>query len=50
MATIDGKQIVNRIYHAGAESMLIIGYLHLTKKTEHGNTKSRTWETLECSL
>ena len=31
MATIDGKQIVNMIYHAGVESMLTIGYPQLTK-------------------
>ena len=34
MATIDGKQIVNMIYHAGVESMLTIRYSQLTKK--HG--------------
>ena len=32
MATIDGKQIVNMIYHAGVESMLTIVYPQLTKK------------------
>lgn len=32
MATIDGKQIVNMIYHAGVESILTIGYSQLTKK------------------
>ena len=32
MATIDGKQIANMVYHAGVESMLTIGYSQLTKK------------------
>ena len=32
MTTIDGKQTVNMIYHAGVESMLTIGYSQLTKK------------------
>ena len=30
MSTIDGKQIVNMIYHAGIESMLIIDNSQLT--------------------
>ena len=32
MATIDGKQVVNIISHAGVESMLTTGYSQLTKK------------------
>ena len=32
MTTIDGKQTVNMIYHAGVESMLTIDYSQLTKK------------------
>ena len=32
MNTIDGKQIVNMLYHAGVETLLTIGYSELTKK------------------
>ena len=32
MASGDGKQKVNIIYHAGVESILTIGYSQLTKK------------------
>ena len=33
MAAIDGKQIVNMLYHAGVEILLTIGYSELIKKT-----------------
>ena len=32
MATIDGKQIVNMLYHAGVETLLTIGYSELGRK------------------
>ena len=32
MATIDGKQIVNMLYHAGVETILTVGYSELGKK------------------
>ena len=31
-ANIDGKQIVNMLYHAGVESLLILGYSELISK------------------
>ena len=32
MATIDGKQIINMLYHAGVETILTVGYSELGKK------------------
>ena len=32
MATIDGKQIVNMLYHAGVETVLTIGYAEIARK------------------
>ena len=32
MATIDGKQIVNMLYHAGVETLLTIGYAEIARK------------------
>ena len=32
MATIDGKQLVNMLYHAGVETLLLVGYSELGKK------------------
>ena len=32
MATIDGKQIVNMLYHAGVETVLTIGYAKIARK------------------
>lgn len=32
MATIDGKQIVNMLYHAGVETVLTIGYVEIARK------------------
>ena len=32
MAAIDGKQIVNMLYHAGVETVLTIGYAEHGKK------------------
>ena len=32
MATTDGKQIVNMLYHAGVETLLTIGYSELGRK------------------
>ena len=32
MATIDGKQIANMLYHAGVETLLTIGYSELDRK------------------
>lgn len=32
MAAIDGKQIVNMLYHAGVEIVLTVGYSELIKK------------------
>ena len=32
MASVDGKQIVNMLYHAGVESLLTIGYSELSRK------------------
>lgn len=32
MATIDGKQIANMLYHAGVETVLTIGYAELGRK------------------
>ena len=32
MATIDGKQIANMLYHAGIETLLTIGYAEIGRK------------------
>ena len=32
MASIDGKQIANMLYHAGVETLLTIGFSELMKK------------------
>ena len=32
MTSIDGKQIVNMLYHAGVETLLTIGYSELGRK------------------
>ena len=32
MATIDGKQNVNMLYHAGVETVLTIGYAEIARK------------------
>ena len=32
MATIDGKQIVNMLYHAGVETVLTVGYAQIARK------------------
>ena len=32
MAAIDGKQIANMLYHAGAETLLTIGYSELSRQ------------------
>ena len=32
MATIDGKQIVNILYHAGVETVLTVGYAEIARK------------------
>ena len=32
MATIDGKQIGNMLYHAGVETVLTIGYAEIARK------------------
>ena len=32
MATIDGKTIINMLYHAGVESVLNIGYAEIARK------------------
>ena len=32
MATIDGKQIVNMLYHAGVETVLTVGYAEIARK------------------
>ena len=32
MATIDGKQIVNMLYHAGVGTVLTIGYAEIARK------------------
>ena len=32
MTTIDGKQIVNMLYHAGVETVLTIGYGEIARK------------------
>ena len=32
MATVDGKQIVNMLYHAGVETVLTIGYAEIARK------------------
>ena len=32
MAAIDGKQIVNMLYHAGVETVLTVGYSEIGKK------------------
>ena len=32
MATIDGKQIVNVLYHAGVETVLTVGYAEIARK------------------
>ena len=32
MDTIDGKQIVNMLYHAGVETVLTIGYAEIARK------------------
>ena len=32
MTTIDGKQIVNMLYHAGVETVLTIGYAQIARK------------------
>ena len=32
MATVDGKQIVNMLYHAGIETALTIGYAEIARK------------------
>ena len=32
MAAIDGKQIVNMLYHAGVETVLTVGYSEIVKK------------------
>ena len=32
MVTIDGKQIVNMLYHAGVETVLTVGYAEIARK------------------
>ena len=32
MATVDEKQIVNMLYHAGVETVLTIGYAEIARK------------------
>ena len=32
MTTIDGKQILNMLYHAGVETVLTIGYAEIARK------------------
>ena len=32
MATIDGKQIVNMLYHTGVETVLTVGYAEIARK------------------
>ena len=32
MATVDGKQIVNMLYHAGVETVLTVGYAETARK------------------
>ena len=32
MAAIDGKQIVNMLYHAGVETVLTVGYAEIARK------------------
>ena len=32
MATIDGKQIINMLYHAGVETVLTVGYAEIARK------------------
>ena len=41
MATIDEKQFLNIIYHAGVETLLIVGYSKLGKNTKTFSNKSR---------
>ena len=41
MATIDEKQFLNIIYHAGVKTLLIVGYSKLGKNTKTFITKSR---------
>ena len=31
MVTIDGKQIVNMLYHAGVETVLTVGYAEIAR-------------------
>ena len=32
MAAVDGKQIVNMLYHAGVETVLTVGYAEIVRK------------------
>ena len=52
MATTDGKQIVNMLYHAGVETVLTIGYAEIARKLlkRHHPKLISTWVMLECYL
>ena len=50
MATIDGKQIVNMLYHAGVETVLTIGYAEIARKLATHPKLLSTWVMLECCL
>ena len=41
MATIDGKQIVKMLYHAGVKTLLTVEISELCKNAERTSTKSR---------